>query len=389
MQTAPSPPLLALGALLHQRLASIPCLHQAWCCALLNHPGHGNLGDHLIWAGQLHYLEHTRRLPVRYAAGPADYAAAELRRAVADQPIVLSGGGQLGDMWPQLLAFIERVVRGHPGNPLVIFPQSLHFSDEDQRRRASATLQAHPDLTLVLRDEPSFQLAQRHFSGCRLILAPDMAFALPAGLLLPHRPLPPVPHRRPWLALRRLDRERASTSRWEQALAPWRRRVECTDWLPLQRGWIWGDRRLPLSRTVATGVREVLQRRLLMPRAALARHQWQQDLPAPWRELVRSSSLHRLSLGMVHEACRQLAGRELVISDRLHAVVLASLLGVPALALDNGTGKVHAFLNTWSSGLPLARAITVEALPQHLAEAAAGRAVPAPAPQTTADAPPP
>lgn len=83
---------------------------------------------------------------------------------------------------------------------------------------------------------------------------------------------------------------------------------------------------------------------------------------------------------MVHEACRQLAGRELVISDRLHAVVLASLLGVPSLALDNGTGKVHAFLNTWSSGLPLARAVTVEALPQLLAEAAAGRAAPVPSP---------
>ena len=77
---------------------------------------------------------------------------------------------------------------------------------------------------------------------------------------------------------------------------------------------------------------------------------------------------------MVQEACQQLAGRELVISDRLHAVILASLLEMPALALDNGTGKVHAFLDTWSSGMPLARAVTPEALPQQLAEAAAGRA---------------
>ena len=269
MERSPSPPAPILCDLLHQQLAGIPCLSQAGGCALLNHPAHGNLGDHLIWAGQLHYLEHIRRIQVRYVASPDNYVADHLRRAVGDQPIVLSGGGQLGDTWPQLLAFIERVVRGHPGNPLVIFPQSLHFRDQGRLRSASETLQAHPDLTLVLRDRPSFQLAERHFSGCRLILAPDMAFALPAGLLLPHHPLPPVPHRRPWLALRRRDRERASTA-WEQALAPWRACVACTDWLPLERGWIWGDHRLPLSRAVATGVRELLQRRLLRPRAALA-----------------------------------------------------------------------------------------------------------------------
>lgn len=64
----------------------------------------------------------------------------------------MSCGGQLGDTWPQRLAFIERVVSGHPGNPLVIFPQSLHFRDQGRLRMASATRQAQPGLTLMLRD---------------------------------------------------------------------------------------------------------------------------------------------------------------------------------------------------------------------------------------------
>jgi hypothetical protein len=91
MKPAPSPPLPALGALLHQRLASIPCLHQAWCCALLNHPGHGNLGDHLIWAGQLHDLEHIRRLPVRYTAAPGLPISSTTFEDTALHPLALIG----------------------------------------------------------------------------------------------------------------------------------------------------------------------------------------------------------------------------------------------------------------------------------------------------------
>ena len=165
---------------------------------------------------------------------------------------------------------------------------------------------------------------------------------------------------------------------WLPSLAPWRSLLECTDWRPLERHWIWGDRRLPLSRHVATGVREILQRRLLMPHGALVRHHWLRGLPPEWQQMAQSSSFHRLSLGMVHEACRQIAGRQLVITDRLHAVILASLLGVPSLAIDNHTGKIHSFLQTWSSWLPLAEAVTVDQLPQLLepfADACSERAI--------------
>ena len=62
--------LADLRYLLVKSLAGIPCLDRAHCCALLNHPSHGNLGDHLIWAAQLHYLEQVRQLPVRYVASP-------------------------------------------------------------------------------------------------------------------------------------------------------------------------------------------------------------------------------------------------------------------------------------------------------------------------------
>ncbi len=363
-------PTAALGALLHQRLAEIPCLAEAHSCALLNYPRHGNIGDHLIWVAQMHYLAQMRRIAVGYTASPDRYCGRALQQAIGGQPILLSGGGQIGDVWPRLQDFIERVVLEHPRNPLIILPQSLHFRDPARLNRAASILQGHPDLTLMLRDRSSLRLARRHFSGCRLVLAPDMAFALPiADLGLDGRAIRPPRRCGSWLALRRRDRERGAAD-WARALAGWNGRVTCTDWLPLERRWIWGDSRLPLSRTAATGLRELLQRRLLMPGGALARHGWQAALAPAWRQLARASPLTRLSLGMIHDGCRQLAGRDLVITDRLHAVILASLLGVPSLALDNRTGKIHGFLDSWSAWLPKVRAITAEQLPAALERAA-------------------
>lgn len=371
--------LADLRSLLVKSLVGISCLDHAHCCALINYPRHGNLGDHLIWAAQLHYLEQVRQLPVKYLASPDLYSHRILDRAVGDQPIVLSGGGQLGDQWPRLQDFIEYVVDRHRRNPIVIFPQSLYFQDRSRLQQAASILQRHPDLTLVLRDQVSFQFAQGHFSGCHLLLSPDMAFALPIDELFPASQIGRLSHPRPpWLALCRGDRE-ASSTHWLSSLAPWRGLLECTDWLPLERHWIWGDRRILLSRHVATGVRELLQRRLLMPHRALVRHHWLRGLPSKWQQMAQSSSLNRLSLAMVHDACRQIAGRQLVITDRLHAVILASLLGVPCLAIDNHTGKIHNFLVTWSPWLPLAEPVTADQLPPRLepfANACRERAIP-------------
>jgi len=362
---------LPLGSQLLRHLAEIRGLAGADRCALLNHPSHGNIGDHLIWVAQVHYLEQTRGISIRFSAAPDRYDRRAVERVVGDQPILLSGGGNLGDIWPGLQDFIETVVVNHPRNPLIILPQSISFRDPNRRRRAAAILQGHPDLVLMVRDRTSLAVAQTHFADCRTILAPDMASILPIDSLAvdshpPHAPLP----NRPWLALRRRDRERVAAG-WESMLDPWRSRVESTDWLPLERRWVWGDRRLAFTRPVATAVREALQRRMLVPRLALARHRWLQGLAAPWRDAIRTSPLNRLCLEMVHDGCRQLSGRSLVITDRLHGVILASLLGVPSLAFDNITGKIHDYLATWSVGMPSARAVVPERLPECLRHAAA------------------
>jgi exopolysaccharide biosynthesis predicted pyruvyltransferase EpsI len=51
-----------------------------------------------------------------------------------------------------------------------------------------------------------------------------------------------------------------------------------------------------------------------------------------------------------------------VLTDRLHAVILSCLLGRPMVALDNTYGKIGSFVDTWLSQWPaLIRATDAQA----------------------------
>jgi pyruvyl transferase EpsO len=51
-----------------------------------------------------------------------------------------------------------------------------------------------------------------------------------------------------------------------------------------------------------------------------------------------------------------LSGADVVVTDRLHGHVLALLLGIPHVLLDDRTGKVHALHATWTRDVAGVRA---------------------------------
>jgi exopolysaccharide biosynthesis predicted pyruvyltransferase EpsI len=352
-----------LAALRQQLLEALSALPEAPCCALVHYPSHSNVGDHLIWLGEVQVLDRLGRLPVAYASDQGSFSGREMGRRIGSGPVLMHGGGYLGDLWQRPLTFIERIVAEFRERPVVLLPQTIHYRSESRLQRTAAIFAAHPRLTVFVRDHRSLELARRHFPRCQLVLSPDMALALELGELQlpPPQPQPTPPAaRRPWLALARCDLERGSRS-WLTKLAPMADRIDQQDWLPLERRWIWGDDRLPGSRIVAAGVREGLQRRLR------SREEWQQwrrgqrGPAAAWLEGVASSGcphhtrLTRRSLGMLFEGHRQLAGRSLVLTDRLHGQILASLAGIPSLLFDNSYPKNQGFMQAWGANLPLSR----------------------------------
>src|SRR5687767_10135973 len=95
-------------------------------CAFLDYPYYSNVGDHLIWCGAGLAL-HRLNVEVRYVASQMDFSQHVLNKKAPNLPILFTGGGNLGDLWPDHQIFREYVICRNPNRKIIIFPQSVFF----------------------------------------------------------------------------------------------------------------------------------------------------------------------------------------------------------------------------------------------------------------------
>lgn len=292
--------------------------------ALLDFPDYSNVGDSLIWLGELAWFEQTVGRRPDYVCTTHGFQPDALRRAVPEGPIFLSGGGNFGDIYPRFQAFRHAVLEAFPGRRVVQLPQTLHFSSKANVAETRAAIKAHGNFAMMVRDRASFEFAQEAFD-CEVHLAPDMAFCM--GPL--SRPTAPV---RDAVALLRTDTERAPHANADLSQYP---QIQATDWL------------LPNARP-SLGQR-IANRLDRMMRSAEVRF-------AETAARERQRGMQVLGSGRT------------VVTDRLHGHILSILMGIPQIAIDNSYGKISGFYEAWTNeteGVRLASSLTeaLEMLP--------------------------
>jgi pyruvyl transferase EpsO len=280
--------------------------------ALLDFPDHANVGDSAIWLGELRAL---RRLGFRapcYICSAETYSAAALARRLGGGAILLSGGGNLGDLWPTHQDFREQVLADFPDHRVVQLPQSIHFQSRELLQRAREVFQGHGDFTLLLRDKESLAHAGREFDVPSM-LCPDMALAL-GSLARPTQAAVPVlwHSRNDKEAPRLADRDRLSA----QYGPP-------HDWLV--------DAPSPVIR---------LYGRL---------NQLRRRYPGVFRQPALGRLHGRIAWARLRRGLLFLSQGEAVVTNRLHGHILSFLMGIPHYVSDNSYGKVRSFIETWTA----------------------------------------
>jgi exopolysaccharide biosynthesis predicted pyruvyltransferase EpsI len=281
--------------------------------ALLDFPYYPNVGDHAIWRGTLAALAALGWGRPAYAADLWNYSPRALRRRIGNGPILLQGGGNLGDLWPAHQRHREAVLRSHPHNAVIQLPQSVEFRTADAQEQARAAFAAHPRFSLLIRDARSAQRA-RDALGREPVMCPDLALCAPRSVHL-HAGRGAV------RLLLRDDPEGAGAA--ASVTVPGER-VDWADWQGL------------LERHGTRLARRVTQR---LPGAQNLVH-------------LTFEALSRRRLGVGR---RLLAGASAVVTDRLHGHVLCLLAGVPHVLLGDRYGKVAEFHETWTREAMLCR----------------------------------
>ena len=142
-------------------------------CALLNCPQSANPGDYAIWLAEKALL---RRLgiSVSYECHVWRYSReALLARCDPETTILLHGGGHFGDLWTYTGEQVsERILEDLKGFRIVQLPQSIHFENPRNLERMQRLLDAHGDVTILAREQQSFEFARVSFST-PVIACPD------------------------------------------------------------------------------------------------------------------------------------------------------------------------------------------------------------------------
>jgi len=287
--------------------------------ALLDFPSHHNVGDSMILMGEASYLAQGDNV-TGYVADITRYDQATLRRRVPNGPILMHGGGNFGDIWPLHQPFRERIVQEFPDRKIVQLPQTVYFQSVAAAAQANEILGRHRDYTLLVRDKLSLERARVQLPDVRAIFCPDSALGwepkIPAGQRKQNR----------MVVLARRDKE-ASSGLLDNLGSTVGPDDKVVDW-----GLTGGDR------IIWDVVRLPARFAKLFPRARSSRLLY----PLFVFSYRKNAELN------IRAGIRELAGAELVVTDRLHAHILAGLLGIRHLVLDNNYGKVSSIYNDYT-----------------------------------------
>lgn len=266
---------------------------------LMGTPEHKNLGDHAISEAELSFFSDFSPDLKVVEIGGNEYRNCNKtisRFITKEDIIVITGGGSMGTLWLSEEYMIRNIVKSHPNNKIIIFPQTLFYENDstgNYELNASKNIyQSHPNLYICVRDQNSYDFVCennliKELENC--LLVPDIVTYLNKTNL----------HfkRNGVLICFRKDKESRVSNTIKDSI--------------VQNAYATGEQ-IMYTDTIASKI--------------IKRGDRIKELDYKFNEFSRA---------------------KLVITDRLHGMIFAAITGTPCIALNNVSGKVEGVYNKW------------------------------------------
>lgn len=152
-------------------------------CFYLDAASYDNLGDQAIALSMELFLKEIfgeRNVYVVNEIDVISYLNSLKKQIKKSDVIALSGGGNMGDFYPRYEAIRRLIIKSFPDNKIVIFPQTINYSDGIYGRKAlnksRAVYSKHKNLWVCAREERSYRKMKEIYP--QVLFASDIVFYL-------------------------------------------------------------------------------------------------------------------------------------------------------------------------------------------------------------------
>lgn len=281
-------------------------------------PYHENIGDVLIWQGEIDFIKSINK----NILDSSSCISFKYPKVSEDVTILLHGGGNFGDLYRFYQDFRLKVIKHYPKNRIIILPQSVSYADLLLAQRDADCLSEHDDLFICARDKDSFEFLSKYFKN-NILLVPDMAFCIDDKYLEPYR----NKSLKRQLYLKRIDKELAEIS-------PEHIGYDCDilDWPSFENP----DLVCKFFQYIRTAANHKL-----LP----------QKMPSIIADKLNKLADKQIREKLVHVGIEFISNYSNVTTTRLHAMILAILLYKHIYYIDNTTKKLSSYYSTWLQDL--------------------------------------
>lgn len=306
---------------------------------LLDVPNHRNIGDLLIWEGELEFLKEIPH-KLNYSCNIFTYRE---NKIMPKDVILLHGGGNFGDVWRLNQDFRNSIIEKFHNNRIIVFPQTVHYSGGNDFIEKDAQLfNSHPDLTICVRDKISYDFAKVHFNRCNILLLPDMAFFLNfesfQGLKKTDKTL----------ILKRLDKELGS----DKPIAKIKSFLDQSNALTEIKDW-------PGFIESGTFMRKI-QYYLIKMEIILSKKMINSSFFNAFVDDDHGLKGKNYKNNLIKKGIEFINNYDTVYSTRLHGFILSVLLNKKVFIFDNSYGKNKNYFDTWLSDFENVKLIVEE-----------------------------
>ena len=284
-------------------------------CLLLDAPFYENVGDVLIYEGEKALFKKYNITIVGI------YSHKTFKPINIDNEtfIAINGGGNMGDIYPEHLKFLESILLLYPNNRIIVFPQTFYFQNKDEENRILSNLSRFENLYICSRDTRSYNIVSKYFKNAgQSLLVPDMAFFIDRNVLLKYVETTT----KKVLFIKRVDAEQTNRNNITNNIS-----VNISDWPSFQHS----IKKASLIAKILNNLYDKLEIKIIRHLINIV---WNKYFPIHCRL-------------MVEEGVKFISPYETIHTTRLHGAILSILLDKDVYIYDNSYGKNFYFYDTW------------------------------------------